>query len=120
MRKKTAPVRLAPASLFVRKIVIVIPPWGVPIIAGGIIFGLVKTPMLINSVVAFVLSVTALVVTIAARRQLRELRYAMHSALNDIDNDEVPESVMADTDHQIVLKKLRVNGKSSDRVNVPE
>lgn len=121
MRKqKRAPMRRAMSSLFARRFVIVIPPWGVPIIAAAILYGLVKTPMLVNSIVAFVLTVTALLVTIAARRSLRELRYAVHSALNDIENDEVPESVLADTDHQVVLKKLRVNGATSDRVSVPE
>jgi hypothetical protein len=119
MRKhKRAPLKLAPASLFARRTVIVIPRWGVPIIGGAILFGLVKTPMLVNSIVCFVLSVTALIVTITARIQLRELRYAVHSALNDIENDDdsVPESVLEDDNHKIVLKRLKVNGKSSDRV----
>ena len=122
MRKQDKrPVRRAMSSLFVRRIVVVLPPWSIPIIAGAILYGLVKTPMLVNSVVAFVLSVTALLVTIAARRSLRELRYAVHGALNDIENEDLPE-VTVESGHSIVLKPLKVkaNGTASDNVRVSE
>jgi hypothetical protein len=121
MRKQPrAPMRRAMSSLFARRTVIVIPPYGWPIIGIAIAFGLVETPVLVTNAIAFILGVTALLVTIAARRNLRELRYAMHSALNDIENDEVPESVMYDDSHEIVLKKLKVNGATSDRARVSE
>jgi hypothetical protein len=110
------------SNLFARRLVIVVPPYGIPIIAGAILYGLVRTPMLANSVVCFILSVTALLVTIAARRSLREFRYSVHAALNDIENEDIPDVVEVSDSHEIVLKplKAKVNGTASDNVRVSE
>ena len=106
-------------DLFRRKIIFTVPPWGVPIIAGAILFGLVKTPMLVNSVVAFVLSCTALGLIVVARRQVRELRYAVHSALNDIENEDI-ESESVQSYLTDIPEIEKVNGNTPDILRVPK
>lgn len=68
-------------SLFARKIVITIPPWGVGVLAGVIILGMTRYPYFLLSCIALITTTIALGVILEARHQLRTFRHEYQEKL---------------------------------------
>jgi hypothetical protein len=91
-----------------RKIVITIPPWAVPVMLGGVITG-IAVPASFNlmlSIISFTLCFFALVQMLLARRMLKRARWDIHRLLRDIGNEEI-----SDEDEDDNIRILHFPGK---------
>lgn len=73
---------------FARRYVITLPPWG-PFVIGAAIFGavLIRATLLATAFCMIMAGLSA-VFCMVAWRQLKEMRYALHNAINDIESEE--------------------------------
>jgi hypothetical protein len=90
MRK--LPRKRKTADIFAKRIIITIPRNGVIVLALALALSVTRASLgYWLNVVSLAITLAALTVVLVARRQVRELRYEMHSALNNIENDPNPE-----------------------------
>ena|SRR5215831_1041631 len=102
------------ATLFRYRIIITVPSWGVPVVAGVSAWALLVHPILLTNIICLTTSIACLILTYAAGRLVRKLRFDVHEALNNIGNDELDEVVTDMTEH-ISLRKI--NDQPSSRIS---
>lgn len=86
-------IRIKQDPIFRRRIIITLPPWGVPIVAAaaGIAIGVQLEFLYV--VIMTILVVAAFVGVTVEHRMVRDLRYMIHNILYDIENDDMTPSV---------------------------
>jgi hypothetical protein len=96
-------------DLFLRKVVITISPWAVPVLAGGVIGG-IAIPVVFDRVVmviSFTITLFALIQILLARKMLKQARWDIHRMLRDIGNEDIPD----DAEEAPPIRILKFPGK---------
>ena len=83
-------------DLFRHRIIIVIPPWGVVIVAGAIGIAIFDRLPVVTEAIAILAALLALGCAWTARRMVRDLRYQVHEVLNDIGNETIEPAAEAE------------------------
>lgn len=82
------------SDLFVRRFVLVIPSWlAIMLPAVTVIAVYLKAEETVVTTIAMIMSGLSAVFCRIAWTQLREMRYALHSAISDIETDEYEDEV---------------------------
>lgn len=92
MRKLPALTRKR--DIFARKYIITVPSWGPWVIAGAIAIAIVIAAKVITTAICLVVTILSLIFCRIAWNNLKEMRYALHNAINDIENAD--EDVLED------------------------
>jgi hypothetical protein len=113
-----------PPDIFARKWIITIPPYGPPIIAGGVIvsFFLPDAMRQMTNIICVIAAFICVASALLVRRELNELRLQVHSILHDIDNLDLLEELDTDDSPNIRIphSKLKdVNGTNVTRLSGP-
>lgn len=82
------------SDLFVRRFVLVIPSWlAIMLPAVTVIAVYLKAEETVVTTIAMIMSGLSAIFCRIAWTQLREMRYALHSAISDIETDEYEDEV---------------------------
>lgn len=106
--RKTPRIKQEP--LFRRRILITIPPWGVPVIALGIGVGLWEQSQMLYEAICTILVASCLIGAAMMYTTVQEARHQIHNILHDMENENVEPPA--------VEVKAESNGHSNARISV--
>jgi hypothetical protein len=80
-------------SLFQRRIVITIPPWGVVVVAAAIAGAILDRFAMVTEIISVILCFISLVAVLTAQRIVKNLRYQVHAIITNQDNEDLNEEI---------------------------
>lgn len=86
---------------FSKKYVITLPVWSPLVLGAFILIGIVAEPKTVATIVSTAMALFSAIFCRIAWVHLKEMRYALHNALNDIDNDDLDSTELDDTLHVV-------------------
>lgn len=86
---------------FSKKYVITLPVWSPVLIGAFIAAGILTSAKTVAAIVSMAAALFSAIFCRIAWVHLKEMRYALHNALNDIDNDDLDSAELDDTLHVV-------------------